>query len=141
MATLLNPYLQFDANAAEVLAFYQQVLGGEVHSSTFAEGGISDEPGERDKIMHGMLTTPGGLVLMCADTPPGMEHPGFTSAVSISLSGDDDAQLRGFWAGLADGGTIALPLEVAPWGDAFGLVIDRFGVHWMVNIAGSPGTA
>ena len=57
----------------------------------------------------------------------------------MSLSGpnEDDATLRGYWEKLADGGTIVQPLEVAPWGDAFGMLVDRFGVTWLVNIAGA----
>ncbi|WP_029254023.1 VOC family protein [Paraoerskovia marina] len=138
MTTRLNPYLQFDGTARDAVTLYQRVFGGDVELSTFGEAGLSDDPAARDKIMHAMLTTPGGLVLMCSDTPPGMQHAPFTGSAAVSLSGDDDAELRGFWAGLADGGTVTLPLEVAPWGDAFGMCVDRFGVHWMVNIAGAP---
>jgi PhnB protein len=54
---------------------------------------------------------------------------------SIAVSGDDDAVLRGYWAGLSEGGTVTMPLDVAPWGDTFGMCIDRFGVSWMVSIA------
>ena len=55
---------------------------------------------------------------------------------SISLSGDDDRELRGYWDKLAAGGTVTLPLEKAPWGDSFGMLTDKFGTPWMVNIAG-----
>jgi PhnB protein len=85
--------------------------------------------------MHSQLKTDAGFTLMASDTPASMEYtPG--SAISVSLSGDDDAELRGYWDGLAEGGRIALPLEMAPWGDSFGMVQDRFGVNWMVNILG-----
>jgi PhnB protein len=75
---------------------------------------------------------------MASDTPAGMswQAPG---GITISLSGDDEAELRGYWDRLADGGSVTLPLEKAPWGDSFGMVTDRFGVPWMVNIAGSQG--
>jgi PhnB protein len=65
-----------------------------------------------------------------------MDYRGI-SGVSISLSGDDDAALRGYWDKLTDGGDVLQPLEVAPWGDAFGMLVDRFGVSWLVNIAGA----
>jgi PhnB protein len=58
---------------------------------------------------------------------------------SVSLSGDDEAELRGYWDKLADGATVTMPLERAPWGDTFGMLVDRFGVNWLVNIAGQPG--
>jgi PhnB protein len=59
------------------------------------------------------------------------------SGYSISLSGDDEATLRSSWDALVDGGTVGVPLERAPWGDTFGMCTDKFGVGWMVNIAGS----
>jgi PhnB protein len=120
--------------------FYQSVFGGELTRSTFAEFHASDDPAEQDKIMHSMLTTGGGQVLMASDTPNSMDYtPG--NNYSISLSGDDDAELRGYWEKLSAGGTVAMPLAQAPWGDTFGMCTDRFGVSWLVNIAGpgSPG--
>ena len=133
MSTELNPYLGFRDNARQAMEFYQSVFGGDLDLNTFADFQASEDPAEADKIMHSKLTTPGGRVLMGADTPNGMDYsPG--NSYSVSLSGDDDAELRGYWDRLVDGGTVALPLEQAPWGDSFGMCIDRFGVSWMVNI-------
>jgi PhnB protein len=56
---------------------------------------------------------------------------------SVSLSGDDEAELTGYWNKLSEGGTVSMPLEKAIWGDSFGMCTDRFGVNWLVNIAGS----
>ena len=58
--------------------------------------------------------------------------------VSVSLSGDDEAELRGYWDKLADGATITVPIDKAPWGDTFGMLVDKFGISWLVNIVGSP---
>lgn len=136
MSTRLNPYLGFRDTAREAMDFYQSVLGGELVRNTFGEFQASDDPAEQDKIMHSQLTTDGGLTLMAADTPNSMDYqPG--SNHSVSLSGDDDAELRGYWDKLSDGGTVAMPLEPAPWGDSFGMCVDKFGVTWMVNIAGA----
>jgi PhnB protein len=134
MTTRLNPYLGFRDTAAEALAFYHQVFGGELTSSTFAEFQASEDPAEADKIMHGMLVAPNGLTLMAADTPNAMALAE-SSNISVSLSGDDDAELTGYWNGLSDGATILEPLTKAPWGDQFGMLTDRFGVTWLVNIA------
>ncbi|WP_165067211.1 VOC family protein [Marisediminicola senii] len=135
MTVTLNPYLNFRDTAKDALAFYQSVLGGEVTTSTFADYQVSDDPAERDKIMHGMLAA-GDLVLMAADTPNAMELTPGTN-FSVSLSGSDEDELHAHWNKLAEGGIVTLPLEKAPWGDSFGMVIDKFGVNWMVNIAGS----
>ena len=137
MATNLNPYLSFRDEARSAMDFYHSVFGGELTRSTFAEMHASEDPAEAEKIMHSQLVTPGGLVLMGADTPNSMEYsPG--GPISVSLSGNDEDELRGYWDKLSDGGTVVLPLEKAPWGDSFGMCRDRFGVTWMVNIGSSP---
>ncbi len=142
MTVRLNPYLSFNGNAREAMEFYRSVFGGDLDVSTFADaGGMGVPEDEQTKVMHATLDVPGVLTLMGSDSPShmGYEAPAGTS---ISLSGDDDATLRGWWDGLtADGGKIGVPLEVAPWGDAFGMFTDKFGVDWMVNIAGPGNTA
>jgi len=80
-----------------------------------------------------MLVSDSGLTLMGADTPNNMQYtPG--GNFSVSLSGDDEAELRRIWEGISEGGIIAMPLEPAPWGDVFGMCSDKFGVNWLVNI-------
>ncbi len=135
MTVRLNPYIGFDGEAREAMDFYRSVFGGELTTSTYAEGGMADDPAQGDKIMHAMLDAGPDLCLMASDAPPGMPHD-TGSQISISLSGDDEATLRGYWDALVDGGAVTLPLERAPWGDSFGMCTDRFGVPWMVNIAG-----
>ena len=135
MATRLNPYISFDGQARQAMEFYHSVFGGKLTTNTFAEFHASEDPAEQDKIMHSLLETDGGLVIMAADTPNSMElTPG--SNFAVSLSGEDEAELRGYWGRLSDGGTVTMPLEKAPWGDTFGMCVDKFGVHWMVNVAG-----
>jgi PhnB protein len=137
MTVQLNPYLSFRDNAREAMTFYQSVLGGELTVSTFADFHASDDPAEQDKVMHSQLETPDGLVLMGADTPAGMEYQP-QAGVSVSLSGDDETSLRGYWERLSEGGTVTMPFEKAPWGATFGMCVDRFGTSWMVNAAGQP---
>ena len=133
VASRLNPYLSFNGNARQALEYYQGVFGGNLTMTTFGEFG--QEQGA-DKIMHGLLETGGGHTIMGADTPPGMEYnPGDT--ITVSLSGDDADELRGYWEKLSRGGTISVPMEKQMWGDEFGMLTDRFGIDWMVNIAGA----
>ncbi len=136
MPTKLNPYLGFRDNARDAMEFYRSVFGGELTTSTFAEFQASQDPAEQDKIMHAQLVTDGGLTLMASDTPNAMDYRPGTN-YSVSLSGDDEAELRGYWDKLTDGGTITMPLDKAPWGDSFGMCVDKFGVTWLVNIAGT----
>lgn len=137
---LLNPYIAFRGQAREAMEFYRSVFGGELTLSTFGDFAMPGlEEGDKDKIMHGQLTTPDGFTLMGADAPAAMQvgEPG--SNITISLSGAESESLRGYWDALAAGGTVTMPLEKAPWGDSFGQLTDRFGIDWMVNIAGGNG--
>lgn len=137
MASRLNPYISFDGNARQAMEFYQSVFGGNLTLNTYGEYGAPDAP-QADKIMHGNLETDGGFTLMGADTAPGTEHnPG--NNITVSLSGDDADELRGYWEQLSDGGTVSVPLEKQMWGDEFGTCQDKFGIGWMVNI-GQPQT-
>ena len=134
MATRLTPYLNFPEGTREVMEYYRSVFGGELTVSTFGETpGMGLPESENDKVMHSMLEAGSDMTLMAADVPPGMDaSPNGT----LTLSGDDEDKLRGWWDALSGDGTVGVPLEKAPWGDAFGMCTDRFGVAWMVNIAG-----
>lgn len=117
------------------MAYYREVFGGELSMSTFGEYG-SAEPLDADKIMHGRLETAAVFTLMASDAPAGMPHSTGTN-ITVSLSGDDSAELRGYWDKLVDGGSVSVPLGKQMWGDEFGMCTDRFGIPWMVNIAQS----
>jgi PhnB protein len=132
----LNPYLNFRGQAADAMAFYASVFGGEPNAMTFREQGMTEgiEEGELDFIMHSQLETPAGFTLMVSDVPARMPFsPG--SSISVSLSGDDHDALSGYYEKLAEGGTVLEPLTQAPWGDSFGMLSDRFGTTWLVNIS------
>ena len=134
MGVRLNPYLNFDGEAADAIAFYADVLGGTASVMTFGEMGT--EGPDAQKIMHGQIETDSGITLMVSDMPPGMSRrPG--NDMTVSLSGDDEATLRRWWEKLSAGGKVETPLEKQMWGDTFGACTDRFGVSWLVNIAGS----
>ena len=136
MVTRLNPYISFSGNARQAMEFYQSVFGGNLTLSTFGEFGM-DDPGQADKIMHGMLETDKGYTIMGSDTPPGMAHdPG--NNITISLSGDDEV-LRTYWEKLSASGTVTMPLEKQVWGDEYGSCTDQFDIAWMVNIGQPQG--
>jgi len=132
MASQLNPYLTFDGNAREAMEFYHSILGGELRINTFGEFGAPD-PAIADKVMHAMLTSEKGYLLMAADTAPGMPfNPGNT--ITVSLSGDPGEGLEEVWEKLADGGTVQLPFEKQMWGDLYGQLTDKFGIPWMIDV-------
>ncbi|HKV57307.1 MAG TPA: VOC family protein [Ktedonobacteraceae bacterium] len=135
MQSKLNPYLSFRDNAREAMEFYRTVFGGKLELSTFKELNASQDPAEDNKIMHSVLEADNGITFMASDTPDRMEYRAGTN-MSMSLSGDNEAELRGYFQKLSAGGMVTMPLEKAPWGDSFGMCIDKFGVPWLVNIAG-----
>ena len=136
MASRLNPYLSFRDNARQAMEFYRDVFGGDLTVNTFGESGDAQGTPEADKIMHAQLETDRGFTLMASDTPAEMPYsPG--DNISISLSGDDADDLRSWFAKLADGGSVTMPLEKQVWGDEFGMCVDPFGIQWMVNISQS----
>lgn len=134
MNSRLNPYINFKDTAKSAMEFYQAVLGGELTLSTFKDAHMA-EGADGEKIMHAMLEVPNGMVLMASDAPPGMSLDS-GATISLSLSGDNEPELRGYWDKLIVGGQVTVPLEKAPWGDLFGMLTDKFGVKWMVNITG-----
>jgi PhnB protein len=135
MASRLNPYISFDGNARQAMEFYQNVFGGELNLMTFGQFPGGDES-IADRIMHGQLETPAGYTLMCSDPAPGMAYDNGTR-ITVSLSGDDAAELRGYFQKLSASGTVTMALQKQMWGDEYGALTDQFGVNWMVNIAGS----
>jgi PhnB protein len=133
MTQTLNPYLAFGGDARAALEFYQQVFGGDLNLNTYGSFGQGDGA-DADRIMHGQLTSPTGFTLMGADAPPGQDVPA-GSRITISLSGDDGEALRDYFKSLSEGGNVSMPLETQMWGDEFGMLTDRFGIDWMINIA------
>lgn len=135
MAQQLNPYITFEGNCAEAMGFYASVLGGEPQMMTFRDSGM-----DADGVMHAALATPAGFHLFASDLLEGMGRP-FQPGnnLQISISGDDADALRSYWAGLSEGGQVVVPLQRQMWGDDYGLLIDKFGIQWHVNISGSAG--
>ncbi|MFF8378295.1 VOC family protein [Streptomyces sp. NPDC015661] len=138
MPSRLNPYITFDGDARQAMEFYEEVFGGTLALNTY--GAFGDKAADNaDKIMHAMLETDSGFTLMAGDVPPGMPHRPGTN-IAVSVSGEDDGELRGYWEQLSGSGTVSVPLEKQMWGDVFGMCTDRFGITWMVNIT-SPENA
>ena len=135
MQTKLNPYLSFKDNSREAMDFYRTVFGGKLQMNTFKELNASQDSSEDNLIMHSVLEADNGITIMASDTPNRMEYRPGTN-MSMSLSGDNEAELKAYFEKLSAGGRVTMPLEKAIWGDSFGMCTDTFGVQWLVNIAG-----
>jgi PhnB protein len=139
MQTRLNPYLEFKGNARAAMEFYKSVFGGKLDMSTYKEYHASQNPSDDNKIMHAQLENEDGLTFMGADAMDEAEYREGNN-YAMSLSGYDPDLLRDYFEKLSAGGTVIVPLAQAPWGDTFGMFVDKFGVKWMVNIAGQQPT-
>ena len=135
MQSRLNPYISFKNSARQAMEFYKSVFGGKLTMSTFKDAGMPHDPAEANNVMHSMLEADNGITFMASDTPSSMPYSE-GMRITMALSGDNTAELTGYFEKLAAGGRVNMPLAPAPWGDSFGMLTDRFGVDWMVNIAG-----
>ena len=136
MASTLNPYLHFRDDARAAMEFYQSILGGDLTVTTFGELGADSGP-DADLVMHAQLRTPHGFTLMGSDTPSQMEWSA-PRGFRISISGDDAEDIRRWFSALGEGGEVTMPLEKQVWGDEFGMLTDRYGVEWMLDIEARP---
>jgi len=134
MQSILNPYISFKDNARTAMEFYSTIFGGKLTMNTFKEYHASQDPKEDDLIMHAELRADNGIVFMASDTPARMEYH-LGNNISMSISGDDEAEIKGYFQKLSAGGMVTMPLEKAMWGDSFGMCTDKFGINWLVNIA------
>jgi PhnB protein len=135
MQSKLNPYISFKDNTREAMEFYRTVFDGKLELSTFKDYHASQDPSEDNLIMHSTLEADNGITFMASDTPNRMEYRAGTN-MSMSLSGDNETELKAYFEKLSTGGMVTMPLEKVIWGDSFGMCTDKFGVQWLVNIAG-----
>lgn len=125
----VNPYIAFPGNCQEAIDFYAKAIGAELrYSQTWGESPHT-QPGYEDKIMHATIMVGGSPIMMC-DTP---DAAAGNSSISLALGLNDVDKARTMFDGLADGGSVTMPLDKTFWAEAFGMVTDKFGINWMVN--------
>jgi PhnB protein len=129
----LNTYLSFNDECEAAFKFYEQCLGGKIDSMmTYGDSPMADQtpPEKLDKIMHASLIV-GDSVLMGSDAPPQFfEKP---QGFSVSLVFDDAVEAERIFNALAENGTVQMPIQETFWAARFGMVVDRFGIPWMIN--------
>lgn len=129
----LNPYLLFNGQCEAAFRFYERCLGGKIvammpHAGTPAEGQVPPE--WRDKIIHGRLVV-GDQVLMGSDAPP--DHFEKPQGFSVTLGIDNPVEAERLFNALAENGTVRMPIQQTFWAERFGMLVDRFGIPWMIN--------
>ena len=132
---LINAYVSFNGNAEEAFTFYSSVFGTEKTMMRFKDvpqDAYHCSPQEVDKLMHCSLPIGKQSVLMGCDVPDGIPFDS-GKQISLSLSADSKEDADRLFAGLAEGGKIEMPMDKTFWGAYFGMLTDRFGIHWMID--------
>jgi len=140
MSITTTTHLNFRGQARAALEHYADVFGGEVQSFTFAQGGTDRDRADGavdDQIIWGGVTSPAGFSIMAFDVPPGRAHDPGTDALYVSVRGDDADEITRCFDGLAAGGTVRAALGPAGFSPLYGMVTDRFGVTWVLDVAAS----
>ena len=136
----MNPYVSFKGDCEAAFSLYERCLGGQMGAMFRYAGSPAEDyapSGWSDKIMHGSITV-AGQVLMGADVAP--ERYEAPTGFSLSLQVTGTAEAERVFRELADGGRVMMPLEKTFWAERFGMLVDRFGVPWMINCEeGSAG--
>ncbi|NKC14015.1 MAG: VOC family protein [Gammaproteobacteria bacterium] len=131
----VEPYLNFNGHSEEAIEFYTQVLGASVvmiMRFKDAPQGVPVAPGSEHKIMHAALDVDGTTVMLSDARCTGeLAFEG----VSLSLQVADVATGQARFDALAEGGAVEMPFGKTFWAEGFGMLRDRFGVSWMINVA------
>ena len=138
MPAALHPYLNFPGNAREAFEFYGACLGAIPQFATFGEfHAVPEGDPNAEKIMHGSLEVTDLIRLYVSDNLEGMSPETFAAGnnVTLSLMGDDEPVIRSAFERLSEGADVRMPLEKQMWGDTYGQLVDRFGIHWQFNIS------
>ena len=129
----INPYLSFDGNCEAAFKFYERCFGTKINAMMPYRGSpMADQtpPDWLDRIMHGNMTV-GEVVLMGSDAPPDRYQK--PQGITVTIGITDPAEAERVFAALADGGTVTMPLAETFWALRFGMLVDKFGIPWMVN--------
>jgi PhnB protein len=128
----LNPYLNFDGNAREAMEFYKTCLGAKLGIMTFGDSPMQSPPGSEKRVMHARLTK-GSLTLMASDTMPGMPFQQGTN-FSLTIECETPQEVDQVFAALSAGGKVTMPVQETFWAKRFGMLTDKFGVNWMLDL-------
>ncbi|MBD7997468.1 VOC family protein [Oerskovia gallyi] len=134
MTVATTTHLNFRGTARDALTFYQEVFGGHLAAVTYADAHAVTEPTEADQVMWGQVASDAGFRVMAYDVPSHTSHEPGVIPVFVSIRGTDTDELRRYWGGLCDGATVLVPLAQAPWSPLYGMLTDRFGVTWVLDV-------
>jgi PhnB protein len=127
-------HLNFRGEARTALEFYRSVFGGDLAVVTYKEIGNVQE--EADRVVWGHVTAGNGFHVMAYDVPAGMPYDRGENAFFVSVRGAAIDEVTGYWEKLADGAAVVVPMGPSNWAPAYGMLRDRFGVVWVLDVQG-----
>ncbi|NRQ35481.1 VOC family protein [Nonomuraea sp. NN258] len=135
MAVNTVTHLNFRGDARAALTFYQSVFGGDLAVITYRDAGAVQDPAAADEVMWGQVAAGNGFRVMAYDVPASLPWNQGENAFFVSLRGESSEEVAAFWKGLSDGANVLRPLGPAQWSASYGMLTDRFGVTWVVDVA------
>ncbi|MFD0898876.1 VOC family protein [Actinomadura sediminis] len=127
-------HLNFRGDAREALAFYRSVFGGDLAAVTYKDAGNVQDEADADNVMWGQVDAGNGFRVMAYDVPSALPWNRGENAFFVSVRGDDAGEITAYWKKLADGATVVQPLGPAQWAPLYGMLKDRFGVTWVLDV-------
>jgi len=134
MTINVTPHLNFRGDARAALEFYRTVFGGSLAAVSYADAHAVQRPDEADQIMFGQVSSDNGFRIMAYDVPAATAWNPGEIPVFVSVRGRDAAEITGYWDGLAAGATVIAPLAPGAWTPLYGMLRDRFGVTWVLDV-------
>jgi PhnB protein len=128
-------HLNFRGDARAALEFYQSVSGGELTIITYQDAGAVQDPAEAGQVLWGQVRGADGFHVMAFDVPSARPWSRGDDPFFVSLRGGTADEITALWAGLSAGGTVVAPLAPSPWTPLYGMVKDRFGITWVLDVA------
>ena len=127
-------HLNFRGHARAALEFYQSMFGGDRMVISYRDAGSVQDPAEADQVMWGQVATESGFCVMAYDVPSRMSWNPGEIPFFVSVRGDAAEEIAGYWEKLREGATIVQPLAPSTWSPLYGMLKDRFGVTWVLDV-------
>jgi PhnB protein len=135
MTVSVTNHLNFRGDARAALEFYQSVFGGDLAIVTYQDAHHVQEPSEAQQVMWGQVSAKNGFRVMAYDVPSRMPWEAGMNAFFVSVRGDSAAEITSLWEKLSVGAAIVQPLAPSGWAPLYGMLKDRFGVTWVLDVA------
>lgn len=135
MSIITTTHLNFRGDARAALEFYRSVFGGDLAVVTYTDAHSVTDPAEADQVMWGQVVAANGFHVMAYDVPAARPFDRGQAPFFLSVRGETAEEVQTYWDGLTDGATIKAPIAPAPFSPLYGMLTDRFGVTWVLDVA------